>query len=218
MLVGKRMTYPVITIRPDISLTDALKLMQQESIRRLPVVDPHGKLIGIVTERQLLKAMPSDATTLSVYEMREKMEQVKIDSLMERKVITVTTDTPIEEAARMMAEKKIGSLPVVDNGDEVVGIITETDIFKVFLEIMGAHEGGIRLTVFVSKEPGTLAKLSKAIFEKGGDILSMGSFMGETSGNSEITFKICGIEEKALVETVRPLVEEIVDVRGENRC
>ncbi|NPV86484.1 MAG: CBS domain-containing protein [Anaerolineae bacterium] len=212
MLTGKRMTHPVITISPETSVADALRIMHERHIRRLPVVK-NGKLVGIVSERTLLKASPSIATTLDVYEIKEALDKLKVESIMKREVITVTEDTPLEDVARLMAENKIGGIPVV-KGDEVVGIITETDIFKVFLEVLGAHEAGIRVSAYIGQEPGTIAKLAKAIADIGGNIRSLGTFLGESSGNIEVTLKVCGVTKEQLAEAVTPNVVELIDIRG----
>lgn len=212
MLVGERMSHPVITIHPDTSMQDAHKLMRDEKIRRLPVVDKRGRLIGIISESDLLHASPSDATSLSVWEMNYMISKLKVESIMTRDVITVSTNTPLEEAARKMVDNKVGGLPVVRDG-EVVGIITETDLFKVFLELLGARETGVRLTVLLRHVPGELANLTRAIFECGGNLVAMGAFLGESSENREITLKVSGIDAGTLEEAVKDHVERIVDIR-----
>ncbi len=217
MFVGSRMKHPVITIGPKTSLDEALSLMTKEHIRRLPVVDHSGSLIGIVTELDLLKASPSAATSLSVWEIKSLLSSYPVEKIMTREVASVTEDLPIEEAARIMSDRKIGGLPVV-RGESVVGIITETDIFKAFLEVFGAREAGLRLTVELGKEPGILAKLTGAIFELGGNIISLGSFLGEDSKTSEVVFRIDGVEEKELLKAIKPLVSRIVDVRDCAGC
>jgi len=131
---------------------------------------------------------------------------------MSNNVITVSEDTPLEEAARIMADNKIGGLPVVRDS-EVVGIITETDLFKVFLELLGAREPGIRVAALVSNDPGELSQLTKAIFNIGGNILSFGTFLGSSSENREVTFKVEGVDEIALQNAIEPFVERIVDIR-----
>ena len=212
MLVGNRMSHPVITIHPETSLQDALDLMHGEHIRRLPVVDKKGKLVGIVSESDLLKASPSSATTLSVFEMKSLVRKIKIQEFMSTDVATVTEDTPLEESARIMADRKISGLPVV-RGDEVIGMITETDVFKVFLETFGARQAGVRITFLISQEAGHLAKITEALANAGGNIIALGSFMGETSQNAEITMKVEGIDQQELVNLFTPLVEKIIDVR-----
>jgi acetoin utilization protein AcuB len=213
MLVGNRMSHPVITVYPDMLLQDALDLMHKERIRRLPVVDHRGKLIGIVSERVLLKAYPSDATSLSVWEMRSIMKKVTIEEFLTRQVITVTEDTPIEEAARIMTDNRISGLPVMRD-DKLVGFITETDIFKIFLEVMGARDPGVRITAEAIKKPGVLASITKAVYELGGDITALGTFSGESSESAEILIKIDCIDSSKVVEAITPFVEKIMDVRG----
>ena len=212
MLVGKRMSHPVITVHPDTTMQTALDLMQKENIQRLPVVDKHGKLVGIISEKQLLKASPSDATSLSVWEIKTLVNTIKIEKIMTREVTTVTEDTPIEEAARIMTDSGVGGLPVVE-GSKVVGFITETDIFKVFLEVLGARNSGIRLTVLVPILPGTLVNLSKAIYDIGGNILTVGTFLGESSEDGEVVMKIEGVDKRKLLNTVKPYVNKVVDIR-----
>ncbi len=212
MLIRERMSKPVITIHPDMPMQDALNLMRKEHIRRLPVVDKHGRLIGIVSEGDLLHASPSDATSLSVYEVNYLLSKITVEEVMSKIVITVTEDTPLEEAARIMADNKIGGLPVVRD-NEVVGIITETDLFKIFLELLGAREPGIRVAALVPNDPGELSQLTKAVFNIGGHILSLGTFLGDSSENREVTFKVEGVNEQDLQKSIEPFVERIVDIR-----
>ena len=212
MLVRRRMSQPAITVHPNTSLQDALQLMHAERVRRLPVVDRKGKLVGIVSERELLKASPSIATTLSKYEIKEAFRDLTIDEFMSTGVATVSEDTPVEEAARIMVDGQISGLPVV-RGKEVVGVITETDIFKVFLEIFGARQPGIRVAFLLSKARGQLATVTTAIAEAGGNLIALGSFLGETSENVEITLKLEALSQQEVVEVLTPLVEKILDIR-----
>ncbi len=135
MNVGDRMSQPVISVGPKEPIQDALNLMREKSVRRLPVVNDQGDLIGIISEQDLLEASPSDATSLSIWELNYLISKVTVDDVMTKEVITVKEDTPIQEAARIMADSKIGGLPVLRNGD-VVGIVTETDLFKILLELL----------------------------------------------------------------------------------
>ena len=162
MLVGERMSHPVITIPPDLPIVDALNLMKRERIRRTPVVK-EGKLVGIVSDKDLLNASPSPATSLSIWEMNYLLSKITVRDVMTRQVLTVTEDTAIEQAARIMADNKIGGLPVL-SGETVVGIITETDLFKIFLELMGARDAGVRVTALIPDERGQLAKLTPATY------------------------------------------------------
>ena len=212
MLVGERMSHPVITVSPNSPMQEAHKLMRDEKIRRLPVVNDRGKLVGIVSESDLLHASPSDASSLSVWEMNYLLSKIAVKDIMTRDVITVRTDTPLEDAARNMVDNKIGGLPVVRD-DEVIGIITETDLFKVFLELLGARESGTRLTVLIPHVPGKLAQLTRTIFESGGNIVSLGAFLGESSENREVTMKVRNVDVNNLEELIKPHVERIIDIR-----
>lgn len=212
MLVGERMTKPVITVRPEMSMPDALNLMRKEHIRRLPVVNKKGDLIGIVTEADLLKASPSEATSLSMYEITYLLSKLTLDRIMSRNVVTVTEDTPLEDAARIMADNEISGLPVM-RGKEVVGMITETTLFRIFLELLGARRAGIRLTVSVPDTPGELANLTRAIHNQGGNIIALGTFLGETNAEGVITLKVEGLEMEPLKKAIQPFVEKIIDIR-----
>ena len=211
MLVGERMSHPVITVRPDMPIVDALNMMKREHIRRAPVIKD-GKLVGIVSDKDLLNASPSPATSLSVWEMNYLLSKIIVKDVMTKEVLTVSEDTPLEEAARIMADNKIGGLPVVRDS-VVVGIITETDLFKIFLELMGARELGVRVTALVHEERGQLARLTQAIAKAGGNFLAFGVFSGEDSTNRLVTFKVEGLDQDQVKETVDPLVEKLVDIR-----
>lgn len=215
MLVRERMSHPVLTISPEASMNEALDVMHREHIRRLPVVDKRGILVGIITEADLNKAAPSQATTLSVYEIRDLISKVRVERIMTRDVVTISDDTPIEEAARVMADCKISGLPVMRD-NKLVGLITETDVFKMFLELFGARDKGVRLTVEVPKGPGQLAKLTRSIFDLGGDILALGTMIGENSETGQITVKVAGVEKESLLEAITPSVIKVVDVREES--
>jgi acetoin utilization protein AcuB len=212
MLVGKRMTHNPITVTPDISIAEAMERMKREKVRRFPVLDKNRKLVGIVAYDDLLHASPSSATSLSVWEVSYLLSQVKIKEVMTKQVITVTEDTTLEEAARLMVDHKIGGLPVM-RGDVVVGIITESDLFKMFLELLGAREKGTRLTVLAPYFKGSLAQISAAITDRGGLILALNTFLGEDPTNWGCHLKVTDISRDELLEVVKPLVVEIVDVR-----
>jgi acetoin utilization protein AcuB len=211
MLVGDRMSHPVISINPDLPVVDALNLMKRERIRRTPVVR-NGKMIGIVSDKDLLNASPSSATSLSVWEMNYLLSRIKVKDLMTKKVLTVSEDTPIEEAARIMADNKIGGLPVM-RADHIVGIITETDLFKILLELMGAREPGVRMSVLILDKPGQLAKLTNTIANLNGNIIAFGQFTGEDPSNREVTFKVSGLDEGQLRSEIEPIVERVLDIR-----
>ena len=212
MLVGERMTRNPLTTASDTPVTEALDFMRREKVRRLPVVDKKGKLEGIISEKDLLYASPSPATSLSVWEVNYLLAKLKVKEVMTRDVTTVTEDVPLEDAARIMADNKIGSLPVVRDGT-VVGIITETDLFKIFIELFGAREKGVRLTMLVPEMKGTLAKIATEIASQGGNIVALGTFLGEDPTNRLCTVKVEDVPKEALVAALKPLVLEVIDAR-----
>lgn len=211
MLVGDRMARPVITIPPEMQVIDALNLMKSKKIRRTPVVKD-GVLVGIISDKDLLNASPASTTSLSVWEINYLLSKITVRDVMTRNVLTVTENTPIEEAARIMADNKIGGLPVV-RGDQIVGIITETDLFKIFLELMGAREVGVRVTAMISDEKGTLARLTQAIAAAGGNFIAFGQFTGEKPDTRLVTFKESEIPQDELEKIISPFVDEIFDIR-----
>jgi acetoin utilization protein AcuB len=197
MLVGERMTRDPVTIRDDEGIDEGLKLMRDRKVRRLPVLDRHGRMIGIVADTDLLHAAPSPVSSLSVYEMHYLLARLKIKQVMTSPVITVNPDTPLEDAARIMVEKKIGGLPVIEDG-KLVGIITETDIFKILLELLGAWASGLRLTVSVQDAKGVLAQLTRAIADLGGNIISLVIYAGTARDEWMITIKVTEVEQQPL--------------------
>jgi len=201
-----------ITVRPDVPIHEALQIMRREKIRRLPVLDENGKLVGIVAEKDLLYASPSSAKALNVYELQYLLAKLTVGDVMTRNVITVTEFTPLEEAARIMVDNKIGALPVM-RGDQLVGIITETDIFKVFLELLGAREKGLRLTLLVPEAKGVLASLTGTIAELGGNIIALGTFKGEDPTNRIVVVKVEDVDKDKLLNAIRSQVLEVIDIR-----
>jgi acetoin utilization protein AcuB len=200
------------TIQADTPVEEALKRMREEHVRRFPVLDKSGQLVGIVAEKDLLYASPSPATSLSIHEMHYLLSKLTVGKVMIKHVITVVEDTPVEEAARIMTDHKIGSLPVVRDG-QLVGIITETDLFKLFLELLGARKKGVRITMLVPDVKGELAKITAAIAQQGGNIIALGTFLGEDPTNMLVAVKVNDVPKDTLVATLQPLVVNILDAR-----
>jgi len=161
-----------------------------------------------------MNASPSEATTLSVWEINYLLSRITVERVMTRNPITVSEDTTVEEAARIMADNKIGGLPVLRD-NRLVGIITETDLFKIFLEMLGARTAGVRVTVEVPDTPGKLHEITGAIYQLGGNIQGMGAVLGETSETRTLTLKVTGVSLDALKSALQPLVEKVVDIREE---
>ena len=213
MFVRDRMSAPVITVGPDTPFPDALQLMKKHQFRRLPVVNQDGVLVGIVSERDLLHASPSPATSLSVWEMNYLLAKLKIGQLMTKDVIAVTPETPIEVAARTLVEHRIGGMPVIDAARHVVGVITETDIFRAFVEMLGTGQPGVRLMLQVPNGKGVIAKLATAIAALGGNIVSVGTFGVADGGDALLLIKVADVSQEQLVETLEALGDHVLDVR-----
>ena len=213
MFVRDRMNSPAVTVRANTPLQDALKLMRDRRFRRLPVVNKKGKLVGIVSERDLLHAAPSSATSLSVWEVHYLLAKLEVKEIMTKDVITTTPDTPVEDAARLMVTHKIGGLPAINGHNDVVGVITETDIFETFVEMFAGGQAGLRLTLEVPERKGVLSMLSSAVFDLGGSIESVGSFSGEVAGERRLVVQVRDVSKDELVEAIEALGDHVVDAR-----
>jgi acetoin utilization protein AcuB len=206
------MTSNPYTIGEHDPVTDAQTIMRREKIHRLPVVGHGHKLVGIVSEKDLLYATPSPATTLNVYEMSNLLSKLKVDSVMTKKVLTVSPDTLVEDAARILVDNNIGGLPVMD-GDKLVGIVTESDLFRLLIDLFGTRRKGVRATLRVPERPGELADTTRVIADAGGNVISVGTFSGNDMTNAVMTLKVEGIGKDHLLELLEPLVVEVMDVR-----
>ena len=211
MLIKERMSHPVISLPSDMPVHDARNLFKQENIRRAPVIK-NGKLIGIVSRQDLVDATPTKATSLSRWEINYLLSKLTVSEIMTKEVTVVDENLPIEQAARIMVDEKIGGLPVTRNG-KVAGIITETDLFKVFLEMMGARDVGVRVTALVDDKPGILDKITSAVAKSGGSFISFGQFAGEDVATKLITFKVADAKEEDVREAIKDIAKEVWDIR-----
>jgi acetoin utilization protein AcuB len=196
MLVIERMTRNPITVTGSSTVRQALDIIDRRKLRHLPVVDDKENLVGIVSETDLLRA---DRDAL-------------VEEIMTAEVVTATEYTALEDAARIMIDHRISSLPVMRNG-KLVGIVTETDLFNIFLELLGGREAGVRLTMLIPEEKGMLASVTHEIAAMGGNILALGTFMGEDPTNRMVTVKVASVPSEKLVAIMEALGMEIVDVR-----
>ncbi len=213
MLVKDRMSKHPLTVSTDVSISETHKYMQDQKVRHLPVVDRTGKMVGLVTEDDLLKAEPSSATSLSMWEIHSLLNRITTKDVMVREIITTTEDTPIEEAAQLMLEHKIGCLPVM-RGDALVGIITESDIFRTMMELFSARQRGLRVTLEVPDREGELAKVAQAITDQGGYIAACGTFMAEDPTKWGLVFKVRNADRERLTQALSAIEgHSIVDVR-----
>jgi acetoin utilization protein AcuB len=212
MQVKDRMTSNPIIVTDTTPFEDALRLMRDKKVRRLPVVNKDGSLVGIVAERDLLYASPSPATSLSVFEVHYLLAKMVVHEVMTKRVITVGEDCPLEEAARIMVDHKIGSLPVVTGG-KLVGIITETDIFKTFVEILGGREPGLRLTLDVTEGRGVLAVIASEITRAGGNILSVATFQAPDATQRIVYVKVTGADKVSLLKGLEAAGAKVMDAQ-----
>ena len=172
MFVINRMTKNPITVTPDAKIDEVSNLIKVKKIRRIPVVEI-GKLVGFFSDRDLMRVAPSPATTLSRYEINSLLAKMCVRDIMQKKVISVNVDATIEEAALLMYKNKIGGMPVVSNVGAVVGVITETDIFKTFVDVMGLADGKTRITLEVTDKIGVVKDIATIFGEEGVSIDSL---------------------------------------------
>lgn len=172
MFVINRMTKNPITVTPDAKIDEVSNLIKVKKIRRIPVVE-NSKLVGFFSDRDLMRVAPSPATTLSRYEINSLLAKMCVRDIMQKKVISVNVDATIEEAALLMYKNKIGGMPVVSNVGAVVGVITETDIFKTFVDVMGLADGKTRITLEVTDKIGVVKDIATIFGEAGVSIDSL---------------------------------------------
>ena len=212
MIIANVMTRNPIFASPDMSVNDARALMTREKIGKLPVLDKNNRLVGIVTKKDLVKAGPSAATTLDMYEISYLLTKLKVETVMVKNVVTVQQTEVVEEAARIMADSDVGCLPVM-KGELLVGIITEADLFRTFVNMFGARHDGIRATFQVEEKPGMIAKLSKSIADAAGNIVSLVTFDVDDSAHRRCTLKVTGIEREKFEQILKESTLEVEDIR-----
>lgn len=214
MLVKDRMTPDPICGHPEMPVTEAQDLMRENRIRHLPVVDEEGKLAGLITQRSLLRALPSDVSNFSRFEVSYVLSKIKVRDVMVKDVLTIEGETAIEEAARIMADERIGCMPVMREG-ELAGIITDNDLFTIMVDLLGARRPGIRLTVLQPDRTGEVARLTTAIAKAGGYLsVYVGYYPPKTPDGWASVCKVLNIPQDRLVEIINELEDmQVQDVR-----
>jgi acetoin utilization protein AcuB len=214
MLVRDRMTPNPICGHPDMPVTEAQELMMDRGIRHLPIVDDDGKLVGLITQRSLLRALPSDMSHFSRFEVSYVLAKIKAREVMVRDVLTVGEGTALEEAARVMADRKLGCLPVM-RGDDLVGIITDNDVFTIMVDLLGARRPGVRVTILVPDRVGEVARITTAIARAGGYLSVFVAY--PATPDMRIWAAVCkvtGVPRDQLVAVIEGLEDaEIEDIR-----
>jgi acetoin utilization protein AcuB len=190
MKVRDRMSEKVRTVGMDTNINEAFSLMKENNIRRLPVVEK-GKVTGIITLSDLNQAGPSSATTLSIHELNYLLAKTQIKDILSKKqkVITIGPNNYIETAAKLMRQNRVSGLPVVEN-NQLVGIITETDIFDALIDILGVKKTHSRIDIYTADRPGTIADITSMIAKKGKNILNTVVFFDEKKGKYKMILRI----------------------------
>jgi len=200
MFVRWRMTPNPIVIDPETSILDALHIMKEKKVRRLPVV-AHGKLVGIVTEKDLRESPSLKATSLSIFELNYLLAKTPVSEVMTKDPITVTPDTTIEEAAVIMRDNQISGLPVVDDG-KIVGIVTETDIFDMLVKLLGFRNGA-RFTLHIENRVGAVADLAGIFKDLGINIISIVAFEEEREEEGNVVVRVDTKDTEKVVSALK---------------
>ena len=211
MLVKGWMTADVITVDENTPMMKASIIMKEKKIRSLPIVNKKGKLLGIVTDRDLRDASPSKASTLDVYELNYLISTIRIKDIMTKDIVFARPDETVEFAAILMLENKISSLPVINDKGTLIGIITQTDIFEVLINITGVYTGGIQFALSLEDRPGSIREVTDVIRSYGGRVVSILSTR-ETSeeGRYSVYIRIRSLPSDKLKGLVKELDEQFV--------
>ncbi len=208
MLVKGWISSQIISVDEETSMMKAYVLMKENNIRRLPVVQK-GKLVGIVTDTDLKEACPSTATTLDIYEINYLLSEIKVKESMSKDVIYVKPDETVEFAAILMLENKISGLPVVNDQQNLIGVITQTDIFKALIHISGAYKGHIQFALYIEDRPGSVKEVGDVIRSFGGRMVSiLTSYDLADEGYRNVYIRIKPMEQEKLAQLVNVLEEK----------
>jgi acetoin utilization protein AcuB len=196
MQVHEWMAINPITISPKTKYAEAFRLLRLKRLYALPVVDKEGQLVGILTEKDLLDISP--VAVLGVHTISDLLSAMVIEQAMTRRVITVSEDYPLEQAARMLIDNKIGSLPVM-RGDQLVGMITELDIFRAMTDALGGRSEGLRITIRLLEDKGELGAITDGILRLGGKLVSLSTYWGDDPFKRIITLKVQGVDREEML-------------------
>lgn len=173
MLIENWMAKEVVSGTPEMSMMKASKIMKEKGIGRLPVVNEAGVLVGLVSDRDIKEASPSKATTLDMHELYYLLSEVKLKDIMTKKVVTIKKGETVDRAAQILLENRIGGMPVVDEQNRVVGVVTDSDIFKALVKITGVMEGGVQIGVRLPNQPGGLVPVLDYLKDHGARLMSL---------------------------------------------
>ena len=211
MIIADRMRKNPTTATPDMSISEASSKMKAEKIHRMPVLDEDKHLVGVISEKDILLAAPSPASTLSAYEINYLLSRLKVKNIMSRNPLTITKDTTIEEAVKLMAENDLSCLPVMEGG-YLVGIVSKSNLLKILLEMLGDKYPGIRVEALVEDKVGVVSSLSDQFATAGINIISLGTLEGPSPNLRVLTFKLGNATEEQVRKIMEP-VSKSLDIR-----
>ena len=210
MYIKNKMTANPYTIEKDASITDAIALMHDKGLRRLPVVEG-GKAVGIITKSDISTVSPTKATTLSIYEVNYLLSKTLVKDVMTKNPITISPDDLLEEAAVLMRANGISGLIVVDDDKNVIGIITESNIFDAFIEMFGINQKGTRISVEAIDKPGVMAEIAGLFKNHNANITNMVVF-NSGSGKAEIVFRTSSVNTGDIEKDITDAGYDVVSV------
>jgi acetoin utilization protein AcuB len=210
MLVKERMTTKLVTVAKDTDIEFAYRIMRKNKIRHLPVVED-GRLVGIVADRDIRQAFLPWKSSEKEKEFYYFSKEVKVSDVMTKDVITISPETDIEDAARLIHDHKFGALPVVKD-KKLVGIITHMDILKIFIEIMGIIGSSSRIDIILGEKPGAFGEVSQIIRDNDGEIISIGMSPDKDKKKRAFYFRIETHNLDRTVDEIKEKGYHIIDV------
>jgi len=222
MLVKNWMSKGVITVDVDDSMSDATRIIKEHKISMLPVMKK-GKLVGVITDRDLKRASASDASSLEIHELLYLLSKMKVKEIMSKDPITVPPDFTVEETAEVLMKNKISGVPVVDEMEEVVGVITQNDLFKVLISLTGISNRGVQFALMMEDRPGSIKEIADIIRKYGGRMVSiLSSYDQVKNGHRKVYIRFYGIDRHKMQELKEEVREKctllyMVDLRENKR-
>jgi len=222
LLVENWMNPNVITVDADDSMLDATKLLKEHNIRHLPVLEK-GKLVGVITDRDLKRASPSDATALEAHELLYLIANIKVREIMTKNPITVPYNFTIEEAAELLLQARISGMPVVDKDGDVIGTITQTDLFKVLISLTGVGKKGVQFAFLLEDRAGSIKDVADVIRAYGGRMASiLSSYEKAPEGHRYVYIRMYDVDREKMPQLKEDLKKKakvlyIVDSRDNKR-
>lgn len=209
MQVQDCMKIDPIAITPETTYAQAARLLSVKKLQALPVIDKQGQLVGIVTEKDLLDISP--VAVLGVHTISDLLSAIRVEEAMTRQVITVQEDDPLEDAARLLVDNKISSLPVM-RGDQLVGMVTGLDILRMMMDVFGGLSQGLRITIRLLEDNGELGAITDGIIQLGGKLIGLATYWGDNPFKRMITLKVQGIDrEEALMMLESSIGVQVID-------